>query len=82
MYSLKPLLTATLLTIFSVTVTAQPKPLYSFQDLSHIYYKKQKDSLTKAWTVPAIYKDKSTQKKYKEIWDDRTSFFYRGYRRR
>jgi hypothetical protein len=75
MYSFKPLITAVLLTIFSITVVAQTKSLYSFQDLSHIYYKKQKDSLTKAWTVPAIYKDKTTQKKYKEIWDDRTTFF-------
>jgi hypothetical protein len=75
MYSFKPLLTAALLTIFSITVVAQTKSLYSFQDLSHIYYKKQKDSLTKAWTCPAIYKDKNTQKKYKEIWDERTSFF-------
>lgn len=75
MYSLKPLVTAALLTFLSIPVFAQTKSLYSFQDLSHIYYKKQKDSLLKAWTVPAIYKDKTTQKKYKEIWDDRTSFF-------
>ncbi|MCS3796353.1 M48 family metalloprotease [Niastella sp. OAS944] len=75
MYSLKPLVTAALLTVLSIPVIAQTKPLYNFQDLSHLYYKKQKDSLTKAWTVPAIYKDKATQKKYKEIWDERTSFF-------
>lgn len=48
--------------------------LYSYQDLSHFYYQKQKDSLQKAWTCPSTYKEKATQKKYKEIWDERTAF--------
>ena len=74
MHRLKPLITA-LLTIISIPVFAQTKSLYSFQELSRIYYKKQKDSLSKAWVCPATYKEKNTQKKYKEIWDGRTSFF-------
>jgi Zn-dependent protease with chaperone function len=75
MHRFKPLLTA-LLTIITIPVVAQTKSsLYNFQDLSHIYYKKQKDSLNKAWVCPSLYKEKTTQKKYKEIWDQRTSFF-------
>lgn len=74
MHRLKPL-TTVLLTIISIPVFSQTKALYNFQDLSHVYYKKQKDSLTKAWACPSIYKQKTTQKKYKEIWDERTSFF-------
>jgi len=46
--------------------------LYSYQDLSHFYYSKQRDSLKKAWVCPASFKDKAAQKKYKEIWDVRT----------
>jgi hypothetical protein len=73
MFSIKPLLSIVL--IFLVLhVTAQTKSLYSYQDLSHVFYQKQKDSLQKAWTCPSVYKEKETQKKYKEIWDDRTSF--------
>src|SRR5947209_12120096 len=53
---------------------AQSKDLYSYQDLSHIYYLKQKDSLQKNWTCPPIYQNKETQKKYKEFWDSRTDF--------
>ncbi|WP_207514537.1 M48 family metalloprotease [Longitalea luteola] len=74
MHGFKPLITV-LLTIISIPVFSQSRSLYSFQDLSHLYYKKQKDSLAKAWTCPSVYKERSTQKKYKEIWDDRTSFF-------
>lgn len=73
MHLFKPLITA-LLIIISFQVSAQTKALYNFQDLSHLYYKKQKDSLTKDWVCPSLYKEKNTQKKYKEIWDDRTSF--------
>lgn len=75
MHRFKPLIT-TLLTIISISVVAQTGPtLYNFQDLSHIYYKKQRDSLNKAWVCPSLYKEKTTQKKYKEIWEQRTSFF-------
>jgi hypothetical protein len=55
-------------------IHAQIKPLYSYQDLSHLYYAKQKDSLKKAWVCPAVYKNKETQRQYKEIWDQRTDF--------
>ncbi|MET0636710.1 MAG: M48 family metalloprotease [Chitinophagaceae bacterium] len=48
--------------------------IYQFQDLSHFYYAKQKDSIRKAWDCPATYSRKETQKKYREIWDERTSF--------
>ncbi len=70
---LKPLLIA-LLAIISLQATSQTQSLYSYQDLSHFYYQKQKDSLTKAWACPSLYKDKETQKKYVEIWNDRTKF--------
>lgn len=67
-----------ILTIISIPVVSQTKILYSYQELSHAYYQKQKDSLTKAWICPAIYKEKNTQKKYKEIWDERTQFITRA----
>jgi hypothetical protein len=54
---------------------SQQKDLYTYQDLSAFYYKKQQDSLKKAWTCPAVYKEKVTQKQFKEIWDERTTFF-------
>ena len=53
---------------------AQVKPLYTYQDLSHIFYAKQKDSLKRAWSCPSIYKNRETQKQYREIWDQRTDF--------
>src|SRR5258708_2543737 len=72
-------------TVFSISLVflfsglhAQTKTLYSYQELSHMYYAKQKDSLKKTWTCPASYKVKETQKKYKEFWDDRTDFITRG----
>jgi hypothetical protein len=51
---------------------AQESGLYTYQDLSHIYYARQKDSLKKSWSCPPEFKDKNTQKKYKDIWDERT----------
>lgn len=51
---------------------AQNNGLYSYQDLSHFYYAKARDSIRKAWDCPPVFKDKATQKKYKEIWDQRT----------
>src|SRR6266542_1784427 len=73
MFCSKPLLSAIGIFLF-LNVAAQTKSLYSYQDLSHLFYQKQKDSLQKAWVCPSLYKEKATQKKYKEIWDDRTSF--------
>jgi Zn-dependent protease with chaperone function len=67
----KTLLTSILLILMSVAY-AQPQSLYSYQELSHLYYQKQKDSLKKAWVCPTAFKDKAAQKKYKEIWDERT----------
>jgi hypothetical protein len=77
MHRIKPLITA-IFTIIALPVFAQTKSLYSYQDLSHVYYQKQKDSLTKAWQCPSIYKEKTTQKKYKEIWEERTEFLTRA----
>jgi hypothetical protein len=66
------------LTILLIVLTwethAQIRPLYAYQDLSHIFYAKQKDSLKKAWVCPSVYKTKETQKQYREIWDQRTDF--------
>jgi hypothetical protein len=64
-------LTALLLLAVS-GIRAQQNGLYTYQDLSHIYYARQKDSLKKAWICPAEFKDRDTQKKYKDIWDERT----------
>jgi hypothetical protein len=60
--------------LLSVTgsIYAQENGLYTYQDLSHFYYAKQKDSLKKTWVCPPDFKDKTAQKKYKEIWDERT----------
>lgn len=58
----------------SVPATAQMQEPYQFQDLSHIFYAAQRDSIKKNWVCPSLYKAKETQKKYKEIWDNRTSF--------
>ncbi|SDF81926.1 M48 family metalloprotease [Chitinophaga filiformis] len=64
-----------LLTVVSQVSRSQTNNLYSYQELSHLFYQKQKDSLKKEWTCPVRYKEKATQKKYKEIWDERTDFF-------
>jgi Zn-dependent protease with chaperone function len=53
-------------------VNGQTNSLYNYQDLSHFYYAKQKDSIRKAWVCPPSFKNKETQKKYKELWDNRT----------
>ena len=55
-------------------VKGQNNTLYTYQELSKTFYTKQKDSIRKAWICPDIYKNKATQKKYKEIWDSRTDF--------
>src|ERR1700761_7340805 len=53
---------------------AQENGLYSYQDLSHFYYSRVKDSIRRSWSCPTVFKDKAAQKKYKEIWDDRTEW--------
>jgi hypothetical protein len=73
MFCLKTLVTLCT-TVLCLHVAAQTNILYNYQDLSHFVYQKQKDSLQKAWTCPAAFKEKATQKKYKEIWDERTDF--------
>lgn len=59
---------------FFSTGQAQTKTLYTYQQLSHLAYAKQKDSLKKAWVCPSMFSDKETQKKYKEMWDSRVAF--------
>lgn len=61
-----------ILAIFLSSAHAQPRDLYNYQDLSHVYYQKQKDSLKKAWVCPTAFSNRASQKKYKEIWDSRT----------
>ena len=63
-----------ILTGFVNLAIAQNQGLYSYQELSHIYYQQQKDSLKKAWACPALFKDKESQRKYKEIYESRTDF--------
>jgi hypothetical protein len=48
--------------------------LYSYQQLSNSYYAPQKDSLRKAWVCPEVFDDRSAQKKFRELWDERTTF--------
>ncbi len=50
----------------------QSQTLYAYQDLSHLYYQAQKDSLKKAWVCPDAFKERDTQKKLREFWDQRT----------
>ena len=65
---------ALLLFLRGFFLEAQVNNLYNYGDLSHLFYEKQKDSLKKNWICPAIFKNKETQKKYKEFWDSRTEF--------
>ena len=60
------------LMILSAASYAQDNGLYTYQDLSHLYYARTKDSLKRTWSCPQLFKDKATQKQYKEIWDERT----------
>ena len=60
--------------LVTLQLSAQPGDLYHFQDLSNTFYASQKDSLKKSWICPSIYKEKETQKLYKEIWEERTGF--------
>ena len=72
MKSTRILLSALVASLLTTTAIAQPGSLYSYQDLSHFYYNKQRDSLKKAWVCPNSFKDKAAQKKYRDIWDERT----------
>src|SRR5215469_9981131 len=53
---------------------AQDQTLYTYQQLSNSYYAVQKDSLKKAWSCPDAFSDRAKQKKFKEIWEERTEF--------
>ncbi|RYY39364.1 MAG: peptidase M48 Ste24p [Chitinophagaceae bacterium] len=55
-------------------VQAQVRNPYDYAVLSHRAYAALRDSLKKYWVVPAVYKNKETQKQYKEFWDQRTEF--------
>ena len=69
--TLKLVVSVALLSL-SAGISAQENGLYDYQDLSHLYYARTKDSIKRAWTCPVAFKDKAAQKKYKEIWDQRT----------
>jgi hypothetical protein len=56
------------------TGSSQTQPVYTYQQLSKSWYAAQKDSLKKAWVCPEIYPARSVQKKFREIWDQRTDF--------
>jgi hypothetical protein len=63
-----------LILVFAGTAAnAQVKSLYNYQDLSRFYYEKQKDSLKKAWVCPDAFKDRATQKEYRDLWERRTN---------
>ncbi|WP_431214160.1 M48 family metalloprotease [Puia sp. P3] len=62
-----------ILVLAGSVASAQVKNLYNYQDLSHFYYEKQKDSLKKAWSCPDAFRDRATQKEYRELWDRRTN---------
>jgi hypothetical protein len=57
---------------FIGSTCSQAQSLYNYQELSHLYYQKQKDSLKKGWVCPTAFSNRASQKKYKEIWDQRT----------
>ena len=69
--TLKLVVSVALLSL-STGISAQENGLYDYQDLSHLFYARAKDSIKRAWTCPVAFKDKAAQKKYKEIWDQRT----------
>lgn len=52
--------------------------LYSYQQLSNLYYAPQKDSLKKAWVCPEVFNDRPVQKKFRELWDERTNFMVKN----
>ena len=64
--------------LLAIGAFSQSSSLYSYQDLSHFYYSKQRDSLRKAWVCPNSFKDKTAQKKYKEIWDGQVESIING----
>ncbi len=70
MFTLRSLYKRTLF-VTLLAASATPVSVYS-QDLSGIYYSRQKDSLQKNWTCPTIFFDKAIQKKYQQLWDKRT----------
>lgn len=72
--SLTRSLLAAISLLLAFQATAQNKSLYKYHDLSSFYYKDKKDSLKKAWACPTIFKQKETQKKYKELWEERSQF--------
>jgi len=74
MAQLKRLVIIFCISLSFYAVKAQSRSPYTYQQLSKTFYGKQKDSLKKAWVCPDIYKNKATQKKYKEIWESRTDF--------
>jgi Zn-dependent protease with chaperone function len=53
---------------------SQNQSLYTYQQLSGSYYAAQKDSLKKAWVCPDVSNDRGVQKKFRELWDERTNF--------
>ncbi|HXB08644.1 MAG TPA: M48 family metalloprotease [Puia sp.] len=71
---LRIVLTLLLLSLSWSPVRAQNPPLYTYQQLSGTYFAAQKDSLKKAWTCPTVSSDRGVQRKFREIWDERTSF--------
>jgi len=62
------------LSAFGFISHSQQYPLYTYQQLSDVYYARQKDSLKKNWECPDVFPTKATQKKLRELWDDRTNF--------
>lgn len=74
-YAYRYIMIAVLLVFVSpLNSIAQTNEVYKYQYLSHIFYARQKDSLKKNWICPSLYKEKETQKKYREIWDSRIKF--------
>jgi hypothetical protein len=65
---------ATLLIGCSSSLSAQQGALYTYNDLSHVFYEKEIDSIEENWTCPKLFTAKATQKMYREIWDNRTKY--------
>ncbi|RYY96839.1 MAG: peptidase M48 Ste24p [Chitinophagaceae bacterium] len=56
------------------TLRAQLANPYEYPVLSHLAHGRLRDSLKKSWSVPSVFKDKETQKKFREFWEGRTEF--------
>jgi hypothetical protein len=68
------------LLVLQYTSYSQPSLVnpYTYQELSHVSQLRLRDSLRKNWKAPVIFTQKETQKRWAEMWEERTSFITDG----